>query len=488
MSFTKTEIRKIALAAPITGFVSGAGVVTSADTVETAIEKLNGNAVAASGGVISNAPLPRQTKILAKTYDGNNLIVDGNVINKLSALNRFSPLDISSLVGWWDFTDATAIALTGVNVNQVTDKSTAANNLVQATVGSQPLYTTFGGTSDYGFASFSSGKTLAKTVAVNQPYTVFMVVKIKSFIDAGRVMEFAGGTTNGITQKTNPVDTLSKKCFGPVANTGWQLAHFYYLGDTIIVGWNVNGTATKRVFENMVGSNATDEVSNPGTGATTYISIGGATSPNFDMYEVLFFNAGLTDTQLKQVDFYLHSKYEVSEKPRILSIGDSLTAGAGSLNSAAGFVHRVAFYKDLIYQYQSVSGGTVNATLRPRHRTYTLGNFKNIWITICFGTNEGNVDATWNTNYTVVVENLIRDGFMPARIILVTPPYHSSRATRLTAIQGYLSAIAATYGCSYADCVTPTLAGGGDALLPDGTHPNNAGHELMAQAITAVMI
>lgn len=53
MAYTKSEIKVIAPASPLPGFVSAAGTVTNADTVETAIEKLDGN-VAANLTTVNN--------------------------------------------------------------------------------------------------------------------------------------------------------------------------------------------------------------------------------------------------------------------------------------------------------------------------------------------------------------------------------------------------------------------------------------------------
>lgn len=42
---TKTEVKKIAITAPLTGYVAGVGTVTPADSILSAIQKLNANIV-----------------------------------------------------------------------------------------------------------------------------------------------------------------------------------------------------------------------------------------------------------------------------------------------------------------------------------------------------------------------------------------------------------------------------------------------------------
>lgn len=46
-SFTKKEIKEIAITAPLTGYVSGAGTISATDTILQAIQKLNANMIIA---------------------------------------------------------------------------------------------------------------------------------------------------------------------------------------------------------------------------------------------------------------------------------------------------------------------------------------------------------------------------------------------------------------------------------------------------------
>lgn len=442
---------------------------------------------------ISNAPLPLQTKIMGQTPDGSNVRIDGNVINKLSALNGFLPTDLASCVGWWDFTDSSKVTASAGLISQITDKSIAANHLVQATGGSQPAYTPYGGISDYGFASFTTGKNLAKTVTYAQPYTLFMVIKIKNFAHQSMVMDFAGTITNGLAQYQTVYNDYTVKSFGPVADANWQIPDFPFLNDTVIVGWVLNGVILNRVMNGVIARTTTDEVGNvstndgvvngAGTSGVTKIQIG--KNVDFDIYELMFFNSALSDTTMKQVDNYLHSKYEVNEKITLLTFGDSITWGSLSTSSSAGYVNRVAQAKGFALHKYALQGSSMFTHLRPNYQRVINKFAKSSYITICYGSNDSVIDAAWNTCMRLVVTNIIKSGFMPSHIILVTPPYSSTRAARLTLIQGYYAQCVTDFGVKYADCVTPTLAAGGDSLLSDGTHPADAGHQIMANTILA---
>lgn len=54
----------------------------------------------------------------------------------------FNPTSISTLVGWWDASDATTITLNGSDVSEWRDKSGNARHLSQASAALQPAYVT----------------------------------------------------------------------------------------------------------------------------------------------------------------------------------------------------------------------------------------------------------------------------------------------------------------------------------------------------------
>lgn len=54
MAITKTEVKQIAITAPLTGFVSGAGTVVATDTILEAIEKLDANVTVVSVGAVGD--------------------------------------------------------------------------------------------------------------------------------------------------------------------------------------------------------------------------------------------------------------------------------------------------------------------------------------------------------------------------------------------------------------------------------------------------
>lgn len=57
---TKQEVKEIAITAPITGFVSGAGTVVDTDTILQAIDKLDGNTTAVQASI---APVSKATNL-----------------------------------------------------------------------------------------------------------------------------------------------------------------------------------------------------------------------------------------------------------------------------------------------------------------------------------------------------------------------------------------------------------------------------------------
>lgn len=405
---------------------------------------------------------------------------------KANISNFFTPLDISALIGWWDFTDPATVHLTGNNINRVDDKSAAGNHFLQATTANQPPYTKYGGTNDYAYTSITTGKFIGATITQAQPFTIFFVANVKNSTNLAVLIEF-DGYTNAISQTVSTYGDVQTNCLGPVADgAGWQVGYdVYFPNKTVTYGWVVNGTVSKYIIKDLI--QFTNDVG-PSTPIKVQAGSTAAASVTYDIYEILFFNGALSDADLRRVSAYLDNKY--SQQPAVINMinfGDSITAGALAIGSQ-GYAQRVNKYKGFNPYIYAESGQALQNYFKPNYQNALRNLPKDTYITIAFGSNDGAVDTTWYNDYRSAVEFIIKEGFMANRIMLITPPYSSARISYLPTLQNYLIQICADLGCQYVDCVTPTLAGGGDALLVDGTHPNNAGHEIMAQAVLAKLL
>lgn len=108
---------------------------------------------------------------------------------RLSRASAWSPLSLSSLVGWWDASDTATITESGGLVSQWNDKSTASNHWVQATDAKKPTSgaTTVNGLNvlDFDGARKMTCATLSGSPSVR---TAIAAVKITNFAATRHLM------------------------------------------------------------------------------------------------------------------------------------------------------------------------------------------------------------------------------------------------------------------------------------------------------------
>lgn len=221
-----------------------------------------------------------------------------------------APTDITGLVGWWDFSDATSLfqlsnGTTAVSANNdpigyATNKSAVAEHLVQSTAGSRPLYKTniqngrsvarWDGTDDFleqvGAASYS------------QPNHIF--IAFAKTTASASVIVFDGVTTRNAFLNNSGVSLFA----GGVVATGQTF-------DTSFHQWSILFTGASSVSRlDQVAAGAVD----PGAAALRNLLLGCDTGKAslfcaMDVGEVLVYNAALTGTNLSFVENYLKTRW-----------------------------------------------------------------------------------------------------------------------------------------------------------------------------------
>jgi len=278
----------------------------------------------------------------------------------------------------------------------------------------------------------------------------------------------------------------------PVAGTVWATKIYNQgnlLNKTITIGYIFNGANTTYLMNNAY---LWSPNINLGSGGIENLAVGsmnaGATSAKFDIYELIVYNKALSIPEAYNIQRYLNVKYSGFLTTECYGFGDSLMQGG--TYSVYSFINAVADSYGAIGFNMGVSGSSltsgspncmdnqirINLPYLNRSRKFILE----------IGTNDitsSKINDTWNTSYRSLVSYMISQGVTPSNILLVTPPYYSTKTAALTLIQGYYAQMATDYGVKYVDCVAPTLAGGGDTLVPDGLHPNQAGVTIIANTI-----
>lgn len=243
-----------------------------------------------------------------------------------------SPLQIGGCVGWYDAQDAgqmfdnttvgqgSAVAVNGT-VARWMDKSPQQNHLTQATPGSRP---TLIGNALNGkqVLRFDGGDGLVGLMAEGpfryNSYTLFVVTKINSGVNNGRVVSFA--PTSGLDYAAGVVIP----CVNHAGNAN-QLS--LYSGTTggnaqVVSGFNAYAIFTGRSsqgsivnYSNGVAAAAASSITintTAGQMAVGQPAQGGTGGFNGDIAEVVIYNTALTEFEQRKVERYLAEKYAIA--------------------------------------------------------------------------------------------------------------------------------------------------------------------------------
>lgn len=454
--------------------------------------------IPATGQFIFHPPLTSNEKINIKASRRNTL--------RTPPFPSFDVNTIANVFGWYDAGDATTITqVTGVS--QWSDKTPNANNLVQATGGSQPTYFGSGGSNNTAFIRFASGKTLLRTytTADSGALTVYMVVKMPANVASARIYSFrSAGGSNGVISNTGGTTGTywgfteydGSLQNGADLNTGW--------GDWQVCKFTFKGSAAENVIKNRL-AGYTKTLHNLGAGSPSnlgrfFAQFGTAA---FDLGEAIIIKGEPSTTENTQIVNYLMSKYDVPVRPSILFFGDSHTSGAMS-GTPTGEQYVILAAKEqgydimnqghsgtVVYPINPYNGNTGNnlADLYSLYDTYLPANSP--YVVFQYGTNDGNspVNATWVTNYKAYIQHFIDAGVPASKIIICSPPYNSSAtyATNLANARPVIAQIATDLGIQFCDFYTYTQSLGLDCNSTytggDGIHGNGTIHRALADLL-----
>lgn len=394
---------------------------------------------------------------------------------------------------------STPPTLNGTKIITISDISGNSRNITQATDTLRPDYSATGGSNNLGYANITGSKLLASAaITLAQPFTVVLVRKIASAYPTsgtgfnGLVPMSSTGVV-GIYNRSYVTGSYSAHNVGGIGGTALMpvYANNANNGDWCIDVCKINGTSSAicdngAIYDEYL---ASTNPTNLGTTGSDKIQIG-ITGSNLSWLfsEMIIYSSAVSNDDMSRLFSYLKYKYKINRKPVISVFGDSISAGFNAtLND--GFAQIIANSIDGACARWAVSGSGVstpaNSNLIDRVNTAIASKMpKQSYIILQTGTNiDGGINSTWYNGLKSAVVALKNYGILNDRICLASPPYTSTRVSNLTLINNYMQLIASETGVMYANCTESTLNAGGDALIADGVHPNDAGHLVMANTI-----
>lgn len=430
------------------------------------------------------------TVFFKNNQNATQAIFDYNVAYPL----RFNPKTIAGLNAWYDAEYYNNYVLEDDTlVTTWKDRSDSARDITQGTTANKPILHHSGGPNDMPYLEFTSSKSLSKTgiSAISQPYTVYMVVDQVSFTTNAAILQTGVDFTYGIAQKF----IRSRNALTAVAGVDWSPSstNAHQLNKWILVKVTFNGT------ESIVEVNDEPQDrqigSPPGTGTITRITLNGDVKTIFNITEMLIYSRIIIGKEDEYLRRYLMTKYGIVQNNFIVFFGDSITEGSAASNTyTLSFPSLISIEKGYNFYNYGYSGAAIHKGPHSllQESLNVNASYKG-WICLAYGSND-NVQAgadsiLWRITYKSILQRLINRGIDPAKIILATQPYSSnvSHVTSGPRARAIIQSLCTELGLNFADCWTATFNGGGDALLTDGTHPNDAGHRIIADTIEALI-
>ncbi len=227
----------------------------------------------------------------------------------------FSPLNVSGLVAWYDFSDAatlftdagtTQVSADGQSIYQANDKGSNGHNVAQTVVGQRPVYKVNiqNGKSVGRFVAASTQfLTKVTTPATSQPFTGFAVAN--GTTGAARVIW--GSTGSNCHMAMSATDKLDIYAGGTAGSGATSIAGAFHVcsglwNDASSQGWTdgVAHAAASAGTSGLIGVNLGvfgDDVQAPMQG---------------DIGEVIAYDTSLSSTNRRLVEAYLGAKWNVT--------------------------------------------------------------------------------------------------------------------------------------------------------------------------------
>jgi len=231
-----------------------------------------------------------------------------------------------------------------------------------------------------------------------------------------------------------------------------------------------------------------------------------------DIWSLALYNTVITEDQVIAITNAINA---LSGLTSIVAFGDSVTAGTGATDADHRWANIVADSLGAVLYNSGISSTVLQnsvqnsvpvigaAAANNGRDTYaTRVTFYNpTYVAILYGLNDlrlndvGFSDSNFSNDLGETVDAIVASGVSASNIIIGSPsyipaasyalasPWDGGTTVKHAAYVAACASVATTKGCKYADVYQAMADGGGDTLMADDYHPNDAGHAVIAAAI-----
>lgn len=197
-----------------------------------------------------------------------------------------------------------------------------------------------------------------------------------------------------------------------------------------------------------------------------------------------------------------HYRIERRQALDMVFAGDSITFGVGVSESGNRFSTQLAASIGVIENNQGASGsalqsGSRDATVAPWINRYNsqITQLAPAFVGLMIGTNDISIGPEYNVsaysaNLRTVLTDLINAGMFRRNIFVSSIPWASDAwyatfpvgsRNKVLAYNREIESISRSFGVNFVDTYAYMAANGGDSLLADDLHPNDAGARAIAE-------
>lgn len=185
-------------------------------------------------------------------------------------------------------------------------------------------------------------------------------------------------------------------------------------------------------------------------------------------------------------------------KPVVPFFGDSITVGLQASPIANSWVNQLVADRGWIAANHGISGSllqntgsTANNMEDRANAMIPIKDTNSPYIVMAYGVNDylstdpNCTKASFKTAYQDVINIILSRGWTASEIVLVTP-FYSNHPLIAARMQDHVDAVlelASENSLIVYDSFADMVANGGNSLLADSTHPNNAGHTVIFNGV-----